>query len=390
MIYTTVMALRNLLCAFALIELTACSSCDVKSIGPDAATGLGDGGVDAKPRPCTLSDLTLKVTTLAGCEQFGTSDGTRTQARFNNPVNMIVHSDGTLIVADFDSERIRKVALDGTVTTVVGPATVTPGQTFRAPFGITLAPNNTLFFETDDTPDAMHSTFTGTIWKLAPGNTAPTPLLTGVGRPRGLLALDNNQLLVADHQHHVIQLVDVSTSPATIRLVAGVYNQSGETDSSTLAATFTEPYNLVRLSNTEFLVTELSGHRIRKLTFPNGFGQPGTVTRFAGKGVAGSNDGTLATATFNGPQAMVRDDAGNIYVSCLGSHTIRKISGDMVSTLAGNGSAGFADSNDLKAAQFFGLEGMAVTPDGATLFVADGTRGEKDLPYNRIRIVRLR
>ena len=44
-----------------------------------------------------------------------------------------------------------------------------------------------------------------------------------------------------------------------------------------------------------------------------------------------------------------------------------------------------ADADPL-AAEMYGLEGLAVAPDGSMLFVADGTRGDP-LLFNRVRVI---
>ena len=57
----------------------------------------------------------------------------------------------------------------------------------------------------------------------------------------------------------------------------------------------------------------------------------------------------------------------------------------MMRTLAGAGIAGFADGSGTTA-QFYGLEGLEVTPDGTTLYVADGNQGDGSA-FHRIRVV---
>jgi hypothetical protein len=59
-----------------------------------------------------------------------------------------------------------------------------------------------------------------------------------------------------------------------------------------------------------------------------------------------------------------------------------------VTTVAGSGTGGAKDSTNATEAQFYGLEGLCVAPDGNTIYVADGTRGESQ-PYNRVRIIKL-
>ena len=47
--------------------------------------------------------------------------------------------------------------------------------------------------------------------------------------------------------------------------------------------------------------------------------------------------------------------------------------------------AGFADGAGA-GAQFYGQEGLTVTADGTTVYVADGTNGDSG-PYHRVRAI---
>ncbi|MBI6545598.1 MAG: hypothetical protein HY692_02315, partial [Cyanobacteria bacterium NC_groundwater_1444_Ag_S-0.65um_54_12] len=60
------------------------------------------------------------VTTLAGTNVQGYVDGDGSNARFSSPYGITLASDGNLYVADPGIERIRRVTLNGTVTTVAG------------------------------------------------------------------------------------------------------------------------------------------------------------------------------------------------------------------------------------------------------------------------------
>ena len=57
-------------------------------------------------------------------------------------------------------------------------------------------------------------------------------------------------------------------------------------------------------------------------------------------------------------------------------------------TVAGDGNAGFMDGAG-NVAEFFGQEGIDLSADGHTLYVADGTQGVAGKPYNRIRAIAL-
>jgi sugar lactone lactonase YvrE len=62
-----------------------------------------------------------------------------------------------------------------------------------------------------------------------------------------------------------------------------------------------------------------------------------TVVTIAGTGKQGYENGIGSKATFKYPQGIAVDDSGNVYIGDLGNHVIRKIdSHDIVTTIAGN------------------------------------------------------
>ena len=62
------------------------------------------------------------VTTLAGSGTASFGDGQGSSAHFYNPRGVAVDGDGNVMVADASNHRIRKITLDGTVTTFSGTA----------------------------------------------------------------------------------------------------------------------------------------------------------------------------------------------------------------------------------------------------------------------------
>ena len=111
---------------------------------------------------------------------------------------------------------------------------------------------------------------------------------------------------------------------------------AGYMDGTGTAAQFNHPEGIAVDASGNVYVSDAYNNRIRKIT------PLGVVTTFAGSGATGSTNGTGTAASFNTPNGMAIDGAGNIYVADYHNNLIRKITAaGVVSTLAGNGTAGF-------------------------------------------------
>ena len=103
----------------------------------------------------------------------------------------------------------------------------------------------------------------------------------------------------------------------------------------------------------------------------------GVINTVAGNGTAGyTGDGGAATsAELNGPFGLTLDGGDNLYISDYSNEVIREVNSntDIISTIAGNGTAGFAgDTGPATSAELHQTEGLAV--DGAgNLYIADTT-----------------
>jgi sugar lactone lactonase YvrE len=320
----------------------------------------GDGGVQP---------ITSGVSTLAGSSDSGNIDGSRDIARFNNPVNVLVGPDGLIYVADFDNSEVRAVTTDGTVSTIVKQ------QGFVRPFGLTFV-GKTLYVSTDNDDTGAHSLTSGTVWRVDTSDHTATVVVRDVGRPRGLAALPDGRIVMSDDLHHVVQILNPATG--VITPLAGAMDQAGFADGTGVNARFSTPWGVAVQSDGTIVLADFGNQRIRHLTVT------GSVTTMAGTGNAAFADGTMQQAEFNNPEGISIAPNGDIYVTDTGNFRVRKISGNAVTTFAGNGTGGFMDSTDPLQAEFFGLEGLDVNGDGSIVYIADGNRGES-LPFNRVR-----
>lgn len=81
-------------------------------VGPDSATYRAAGHRILR----TAADRSVAV--IAGDSRPGFVDGPGSAARFNRPLRLSLDSAGNVYVADYGNHRVRKIALDGTVSTV--------------------------------------------------------------------------------------------------------------------------------------------------------------------------------------------------------------------------------------------------------------------------------
>ena len=352
--------------------------------------GGDDGPIDAGNQvivdaPASIYDaidrsdaapLGAGVSTLAGWSEPGNADGPRDVAAFNNPVNVEVGPDGNIYVCDFDNSLVRRVSPEGFVTTL------TDQSDFVNPFGIVFAPDGTLYVQTDGNDVGERDRTTGTIWQVDTSTGAATVVVRNIGRPRGLAALADGRLVIVDINTHVVRLLDPNAGTPVPIPLAGSIDQPGDVDATGSAARFNQPYGVAVTADGDLLVADQLNNKIRKVTLA------GVVTTFAGFGLAGDRDGALLFAKFNAPQDVSIDAVGNVYVSDSGNFVIRLLDpSGQVSTLAGDGTAGYVDGV-AQQARFYGMEGISVTADSQFLFVGDGNRGDGE-PYHRIRRVNL-
>ncbi len=153
-------------------------------------------------------------------------------------------------------------------------------------------------------------------------------------------------------------------APVTVSTYAGT-GIAGYADGTAQNAKFNTPQGLAVDTNGNLYVADSKNHAIRRIS-PNG-----TVVLWAGDLTPGFADGSSNTAKFKNPEGITVDVAGNVYVSDRGNHSIRKIDvNGNVSTIAGNGSAGYVDGLQ-SSAQFSNPNGLAIDANG-NIYVADG------------------
>src|SRR5882724_9490997 len=101
-------------------------------------------------------------------------------------------------------------------------------------------------------------------------------------------------------------------------------------------------------------------------------GQQYIITTLAGNGSAGFLDGSdLSAAQFNNPNALAVDSKGAIYIADTAGQRIRLISGGVLSTIGGNGTAGYSGSTAAATSAMINSPGGIAVDSSGAVYIAE-------------------
>lgn len=311
----------------------------------------------------------------------GLVDGPAQSARFSGPAGIAIDSTGRIYVADTGNSRIRTLAPDGSATSGLWVPCSVPvwlqctkddfgSASLCRPRGLAIDPTGDLWVA--DTGEGLIRRVrldgSVTTWAGCASGGQQDGTGSGARFHPGAVAVDGfGDVWVVDTGNQTLRKIDPLQVVTT---VAGKASTPGAADGVGGAARFDDPRAMVMTSSGNFLVADANNHCIRRVT------PAGAVTTWAGRlSGPGSADGAGTAARFNDPHGVACDSAGNLFVADTDNHTIRKVTpaGD-VTTFAGlAGDPGFEDGNG-NGARFNGPMGVAITSDDS-VFVADSRNG---------------
>jgi streptogramin lyase len=317
------------------------------AIGPDGLLYVADQANHAVRRVDPSSGF---VETLAGDGKPGYVDsGDSSQdnfdaPRFNNPLGIAVRTDGTVFVADYGNNVIRRLRPNGSAFTVDTVA----GANER--------------IDDKATRDQTNSTRRGLQgFHDAPGAEAR---FRGVD---GMSLASDGKLFVADAQNFYIRVVDTASAGFDVSTIAGL-GISGFVDGDRETARFSFPVDVALTPDeASLIVADLNNRRVRRIDLATG--AVGTV---AGNGSPGTTSGSALFATFTNPIGVTVAPDGTIFVADNQSNTIRRVeTNGVTTTLAGGGDKTKFRDGIGPEANFKAPRGLVYDASLDSLFVVD-------------------
>ncbi len=382
------------------------------------------------------------VWTAGGNGRPGFQDGPAANARFHTPGGLVADAQGRVLVADYNNRRVRRIELNGMVTTLAGSGPRGykdgPGKTakFMGPYDVAIGPKGTIFVADQNRVRRIDSKGVvsthsaskdisdlrgidvdskGDVWvvltlglrvyKITPDGTAHWVSGFGFGKndgightkgktaryyyATGIMVDKKDQVWIVDANNHRLRLM-TDTKAGKVITVGGTTR--GHLDGPLKSAKFDYPHAMaLDPKSGAMYVVERTADRVRRIL-------NGQVSTWAGQPHINHKDGKGKAARIGFPRANALDAKGNVYVADMFQHTIRKIDKDgNMTTLAGKagvkgsvvgkGSAarfnnpygvGVDGKGIIYASERHGAKIRKITPDGTATILAGGGSGFAD------------
>ena len=304
-----------------------------------------------------VSAATGVITTIAGGRTgFGGDGGPASAALINQPRGLAFDAAGNLYFVDAGNVRVRRIATDGTISTVVGngtrwyagdggPATEAG---FAEPYDLAFDGAGNLYVS-DWINNRVRKVSGGVITTVAGNGTRGYVGDNGpagnanLSAPQGIDIDATGNLYIADSGNDAVRKVATDGTITTYTQMAG-----------------SAPYNVLIGPDGVIYLQDNGQCKISKGPYP-----------LVGGGGCGFNGdgGPAAWAAFGEAEAMVLDAAGNFFFADSLNQRVRRVaaSDGKISTFAGNGSPVVEYGPALGAALTQG-GGISVGPDGRIVF----------------------
>ncbi|HPA16343.1 MAG TPA: SMP-30/gluconolactonase/LRE family protein [Verrucomicrobiae bacterium] len=336
-----------------------------------------------------------EIATFAGIGEkgHGGDGGPASSAQLNGPFGVVGGPDKGLYICDTGNHAIRRVAPDGTITTVAGcgrkgysgdggPATQAE---LNEPYEIRFDRAGNMFFvemqnhvvRRVDARTKVISTVAGT-GKAGFGGDGGPATKAEMKAPHSIQFGPDGALYICDIGNHRIRKVDMRTG--AISTFAGTGERQPTADGAKIAgAPLNGPRAIDFDARGDMWLALREGNRVFRVEM-----RAGRIRHVAGTGKTGftGNGGPAKEATLSGPKGIAVGPDGNVYLADTESHSVRMIDvkKGTLELVAGTGQPGDGPDGDPLACQMNRPHGIFVDADGS-IFIGD-------TQAHRVRVIR--
>lgn len=332
---------------------------------------------------------TISTYAGTGAASYTGDGGPAAQAQLSAPMGLALDSAGNLYIADSGNNVIRKVTRGGTISTYAGNGSAgysgDGGQAMSAalnqPEGVAVDTLGLLYIADTSNNRVRVVALSGTIQTVAGtgisgfSGDSGTPASTQLFLPTDVATDSAGNLYIADLGNDRVRKV----SQGKIQTVAGSDGSSAIFNEAVATTVFLNGPTGVAVDGAgniylaEGSIGAGSGlavgdYRVWKIN------SGGVVSTAAGNGLASfsGDGGTAASAQLNDPAAVTFDTAGNLYIADADNNRVRKVTpAGVITTVAGNGTAGWSgDGGPGPRAQLNHPMGLTADTDG-DIYIAD-------------------
>lgn len=299
------------------------------------------------------------ITTIAGNGTYGYSGdgGPATDAQIKGSLFVAFDKYGNLYIPETHSNVVRKVNTAGIISTVAGTniagyagdGGLATNAAIRGPSGVLIDDNDNIFIADCNNhvirkinSAGIISTIAGTGVSGHSGDGGPASSAK-LKRPYALTFDNVGNIYFSDAGSCVVRKISSSGIITTVA-GCGICGDSGEGGPATDAKMYYVGHLAFHPKTGELYIPDHYSSKVRKIK------SDGTLIIVAGNGTPGNDGdgGPASSAKMQNPNAVCFDTSGNLFISDVGAHVIRKVDANgIISTIAGTGISGFNGDGNL-------------------------------------------
>ncbi|MES2704232.1 MAG: Ig-like domain-containing protein [Bacteroidota bacterium] len=325
------------------------------------------------------SGETISTILGTGTAGNGGSGGMGTSTAINMPWGIRADAAGNVYVCDFWNDKVRKISPSGVVTNYAGTGTsgfsgdggpATSGS-LNGPTGMAINDSGVYFVDIFNgrvrkvNASGIISTIAGGGGSSSDGVPATT---ANLGSPNGLYIDATGNIYIPDQNMNRVRKINTSGIISTIG-GNGTYGYSGD-GGPALSAQMKQPNGVIADAAGNVYVSEYAGNRVRRIDATTGI-----ITTYAGNGTAGyGGDGGPSTSSIlNGPAGMAFDMYGNLLICDVENHRVRRVDATtgIITTYAGTGAYGYSGDGGAPGAAMLKRPARIGTDPAGNIYISD-------------------